>query len=363
MRLCVVGDGRSIHVQRFVEYLAGNHEVHLITHKPWESDSYETHYVGPFQPPKGIGIQSVSQLMRISANTKKTVRKIKPDLVHAHYLQDAALFAARSGFHPLVVSAWGSDVLIHPFRSRTYRIMTKYVLKKADAVHSVSGQLTSKLIELGTDSKKVFTLPYGVDTALFKPGEMQSGEIQNVVISTRNLKPVYNHQLMLRAAPQILKEIGNARFMIAGEGEQREELEVLARELNVADRVELLGSRKYDEIPSLLNSSKVYVSVSLSDGTSNSLMEAMACGIFPIVSDIEANAPWIKDGENGFLVPTDDPEVLAAKTVEAMRNEELRENARKINPGIVAERANWKKNMMEIEKLYDRLVKGVGARD
>jgi glycosyltransferase involved in cell wall biosynthesis len=131
----------------------------------------------------------------------------------------------------------------------------------------------------------------------------------------------------------------------------------------VNECVKFEGWVDHDELPGWLASSKVYVSTSLSDSLAISNLEAMACGIFPIVTDIPSNREWIEDGENGFIVPTDDPEILAQRMVEAMGNEKIREKAGIHNRRIVGERANWNKNMMEIEELYRVLVRGVGARD
>jgi glycosyltransferase involved in cell wall biosynthesis len=160
------------------------------------------------------------------------------------------------------------------------------------------------------------------------------------------------------AVPYIVKEIEDARIVIAGDGSEMEELASLARDLNVEDHVEFRGSARHDEVPELLRSSKVYVSSALSDGTSNSLLEAMACGVFPVVSNIEANRPWIDDGENGMLVPVDDPRKLSDAVVEALRNDGLRKSAMDINVAMVKKKGNWRDNMKEWEAIYSRLAGG-----
>ncbi|MFQ6061414.1 MAG: glycosyltransferase, partial [Thermoplasmata archaeon] len=159
MRLCLVGDVQSIHIQRFASYLAYSNEVHLLTHTAGSCNDTVVHDIGPYLPPTRIDYNTIRQLLRTVGRVKKAIKEVRPDIVHGHYLQDAAFFAARSGYHPLVVSAWGSDVLIHPFRSRAYRLMTKYVLKRADRIHSVSRHLTEKLIELGAKKEKILTVP------------------------------------------------------------------------------------------------------------------------------------------------------------------------------------------------------------
>jgi glycosyltransferase involved in cell wall biosynthesis len=102
----------------------------------------------------------------------------------------------------------------------------------------------------------------------------------------------------------------------------------------------------------------VYVSTSLSDSTSVSLLEAMAAGTFPVVTDIEANHEWIDDGENGFLVPVDDPAALADRIHRALADRALRERGRRLNQARIRERASWQDNMDEVCALFERLVAG-----
>jgi glycosyltransferase involved in cell wall biosynthesis len=109
-----------------------------------------------------------------------------------------------------------------------------------------------------------------------------------------------------------------------------------------------------------LAGAQVYVSTSLSDSTSVSLLEAMAAGAFPVVTDIEANREWIEDGRNGFLVPVDDPAVLASRIIAALADPELRRRARAHNLELVRRRASWRANMDAIERLFRRLVAGDG---
>lgn len=355
MRLCLFGDIQSVHVQRFAAHFAKRHEVHLVTHTSGSSDTATAHEVGPYLPPTSMNYQAVRQLLATVKKAKLVIRSIEPDIVHAHYLQDSGLFAARTGFHPLLVSAWGSDVLIHPFRSRPYRIITKYVLKKADRIHSVSKQLTEKMVGLGADERKIMTVPMGVDLDKFKP-RRNPVERENVVISTRSLEPIYNVGVLVRSAPLFLERVKDAKVVIAGDGELREDLETVARALLVSNRVEFIRKIEHAEMPNLLNSGRVYVSLSSSDGASSSLLEAMACGLFPVVSDIPANRNWIEDGKNGFLVPLENPEILAKRIIQALEDDALVSSAMQKNIETVRKKAVWQDNMKLIEKAYVQLV-------
>jgi glycosyltransferase involved in cell wall biosynthesis len=151
----------------------------------------------------------------------------------------------------------------------------------------------------------------------------------------------------------VLKEEPKTRFLIAGDGPERDHLEKEATKLNVNSAVQFLGRVPHEEMPNLLTQADIYVSTSLYDGTSVSLLEAMACGAFPVVTDILPNREWILDGENGFLIPTESETILGKKIVEAIRNDRLLSETSVKNRKIIEEKAHWEKNIGKIAKIYE----------
>jgi glycosyltransferase involved in cell wall biosynthesis len=107
-------------------------------------------------------------------------------------------------------------------------------------------------------------------------------------------------------------------------------------------------------MPNLLSQADIYVSTSAYDGTSVSLLEALGCGAFPVVTDIPSNREWITDGHNGFLISKEDERLLARRIVQAIRDQRLLAEAYKINRRIVKERAYWRDNIKRITDLYQR---------
>lgn len=116
--------------------------------------------------------------------------------------------------------------------------------------------------------------------------------------------------------------------------------------------VRFIGRIPHEKMPSLLAQADIYVSTSLHDGASVSLLEAMGSGAFPVVTDIPSNREWISDGDNGFLVPKEDENLLAKKIVEAIRNHRLLGEASTKNQEIVEQRAYWRENLKKITELY-----------
>jgi glycosyltransferase involved in cell wall biosynthesis len=359
MKLCLVANSQSIHTRRWASHFVDRgDEVHVLSYREGEIEGTTTHFIGPFTPPTGVNVHAIKQLGRIVKDVKRILEDIGPDLVHAHYLQDSGFFAALSGFKPLVVSAWGSDVLVHLYRNRIYRLMSLYVIKKADAIHSVGSNLTKKLVELGAPKKRIVTVPMGVDMSLFNPDAEPMVDDDKVIISTRSLEDIYNVQSLIKASPYIIKRYPDARIIVAGDGKERETLQSLADELDVSSNVEFVGAVGHNEMPRWLTSAKVYVSTSLSDSLAVSNLEAMACGVFPVVTNIPACREWIKDGNNGFLVPVNNPRMLGKRIVDALSDDKLRDSARLANRDIIMERANWKDNMKDVEKFYKKVLKG-----
>ena len=368
MKICYVADGTSIHTQRWINYFARKgHEIHLICWKlmPGYDKSVHIHLLTKLAPKIWAVSQYISFLFWI-VQVRRLVRKIRPDIVDGHFITVYGFLAACSGFHPLVVSAWGSDMLLQPKRNPLSKFTAKYALKKADIIICLFPIDIAKeqITELGIDSNKIRTVLLGVDTTEFNPSHRDEKirrtlgveRSQPVVISTRTLAPIYDVETLLKAIPLVLAEIPQAKFVIAGTGQQQGYLRELARVQGVSNSTKFIGWVPRTELPKYLSSADIYVSSSLSDGTSNSLLEAMACELAPIVTDIPANKAWINDGENGFLFPTRDYKTLGSKIIYLLNNEELREDFSRRSREIVQKKAEQQTEMKKLERIYHELV-------
>jgi glycosyltransferase involved in cell wall biosynthesis len=370
MKICYVAPARSIHTQRWVNYFARNgHECHLISYLfPANDDGFDTRvHIHPL----AVLLPRVWKVSRYFSGSlwplqvRRVLNRIKPDILHSHYVGVYGYLGAISGFHPLILSAWGSDILIAPKRSKIHRFLTKYSLRKADRIICVSPALGEEAMELGASRDKIEIVPTGVDTGEFdrrvRNGPLlRTLEIDEspVIVSTRSLKPVYDVETVIRAIPLVLAEIPRAKFVVAGTGEQADYLSELAHDLGISDNTRFVGWVPPSELPEYLSSADIYVSASLSDGASVSLLEAMACGLAPVVTDIPANRPWINDGETGFLFPAGDYRTLASKIIYLLKNDELREGFGRTSREIVQKKARQRTEMEKIDSIYTELIKG-----
>jgi glycosyltransferase involved in cell wall biosynthesis len=143
---------------------------------------------------------------------------------------------------------------------------------------------------------------------------------------------------------------------MAGDGPERDYLEKETKKLNVNSSIQFLGRIPHGEMANLLTQADIYVSTSLYDGTSVSLLEAMGSGAFPIVIDIPANREWIINGKNGFLVPTNEEEFLANRIIDAIHNQRFLEKSRTENLLIIEEKALWPVNIKRVKEVYKELL-------
>ncbi len=358
MKLCFIADARSIHAQRWTRFFAQRgHEVHLISPMPAKECDIGASklYVLKSFPHHIKFISGIFNLLYYFLQLKKIIRQVKPRILHAHYVTDCGLWGALCGHHPFILSAWGSDILVEPTMSRVARYFTRFALKRAELILAAGDRLVEPIIKLGATPDKISLLPIGVDIHKFAPVAKHKNTA--AVISTRTLAPIYNVETLIRAIPLVLKQIPEAKFTIAGDGAQKSYLEDLAKSLDVTDSVSFVGHLPHDHLPGYLASADVYVSTSLSDGSSISMLEAMACGPAPIVTDVGDVRNWITDGKNGFIIPPQKPDLLADSIMLLLKNQELRAEMGQINRRLIEERADFQKNMIEMERLYEQLVK------
>ena len=364
MRIAFIASGTN-NAQRWVNYIARKgHEVHLICREGMAGydNSVHIHLLTRLYPRSWALSQYPSFLFWIF-QARKLVKRMKPDIVDGHFITIYGFLAACSGFHPLVVTAMGSDILINPKRNLLLRTLTRYALKKADTVVCNSETVKMGLLELGTEPEKIRVIYNGIDTEQFYP-RLKDEDIINrwdvarvpLIISIRNLRPIYNVEMLIKAVPLVLRQFPEAKFIIGGDGELRDYLESLIVSLGVSDAVRFTGFIPHDEIPGYLASSDVYVSTSLSDGTSFSLQEAMACELAPVVTDLPANREWATDGETGFIVSVNDIQALADRVVYLLKNDEVRRRFGRRGREIIQARAEYQKEMGKLVEVYDMLV-------
>jgi glycosyltransferase involved in cell wall biosynthesis len=293
------------------------------------------------------------------------LRKTHPDFVHLHVQHYYSIPIILSGL-PYILNSWGIEVLSLPNANLFLKTLAKYTAMNAYAIIVDAKCLKKIWIEIGIPEDKIEIIPFGVDINLFNPKvngqiirkslELRKNDI--VVISTRPFyNDHYNVESLIRAVPLILKRHKNIKFIIKGSGPLEDYLKSLAEELNVSRHIRFVVSfMSHPKIAQYLTAADIYVSTCFIDSTSVSLLEAMACGLPPIVTDIPGNREWIENGVNGFLFPPKDPKALAEKIIELAENEPLRKRFGEKCFRIVKQRATWKESVARMEAIYKSLL-------
>lgn len=357
MRIAFLANGQSVHTKKWLSFFVDKeYDIHLITFTAGKRiGGVKTHNLRYFR--------KLAYLFRIW-EVKKVVKDINPDVLHAHFLSHYGMYGALTGFRPFVVSAWGSDVLIDPKRSRLKRYVVKYVVRSADVVTVNAEFLMKSVADLGASKERVRFVGHGVDPKKFCR-EIKNKALKErlkipvsspVIISTRSLKPIYNIETLIKAIPLVLESRTDTYFVIVGGGSLRQPLKAMVDQLKISENVKFVGTVPHLEVQDFLAMSDVYVSTSLSDTTPVSLLEAMACKLPVVVTNIEGNREWVKDGANGLLFPKRNFGVLAEKILYLLGDQNTRRQFGILNRKIVKKRGNYKKEMGEMEQIYRNLV-------
>jgi glycosyltransferase involved in cell wall biosynthesis len=349
MRLLFVGNIQSVHLRRWVSAaLAAGDEVAVCSFVRGRSEA-RVDVLRTFGLGKAAYLLGVPQL-------KRAAEQFRPDIVHAHYLTSYGAVAALAGLHPLLVTAWGSDLL--PVTSTTpfHRWAARRAVEGADLVTVVADHMKGPAVMLGADPNRLETVVFGLDLQLFKPKPTTPANRVPVVICTRNFDHVYRVDTLIAALAHLRHEGRHVDCRLIGDGPRRRQLQRAVRRLEVASAVAFLGRREPCEIANELSSADVFVSPSISDGNNVSLTEALACGAFPIATDIPANRQWIEPGVTGLLFPPGDARALARALAMAFDSPELRARARWINLEAVRQKANWETEVARMRGLYRRVL-------
>ncbi len=274
---------------------------------------------------------------------KKIYEKIKPDIIHAHFIQNYGLMAYLLK-KPYILSVWGRDLFSIAYKKfRNY--ISREILKSAKIIHVDAYSLKWLLVNnFQINPFKIINFPFGLESEILnKPLKPLKNDIFRIVEFRKHINEIYN-QLKILEAIKVLKKRGLKNFVLffLSKGKDSEYYKKICIEFGISDLVEFKPST-HSEIMDLLSESHIYISASFVDSTSVSLLEAMNFGAFPIVSDIWANFEWVIDDFNGYLFNPLNEYDIAQKIEKAMDFEKI-EKARVINKQIVKEKADWEKN-------------------
>jgi glycosyltransferase involved in cell wall biosynthesis len=261
------------------------------------------------------------------AGLGRVVREIDPDVFHGHFIVEHGFYGALTGFHPYVLTAWGSDIFVEPDRDRISRRIASWTLRRADLVTSNNQHMAGRIVSLGAPPGRVEVVTLGA-AAFFAERHTESVNVRGrapdddlVVLSTRAHEPLYNIDDIIEAFALVRGAPTPPRLVVAHSGSLTSHLRARAQEARIP--CEFTGTVGREKLRDLMTNAEVFVSVPSSDGTSVALLQAMAAGALPIVSNLETQREWIEDGVNGLLVPVGNPIALAEALERALSDPDL----------------------------------------
>jgi len=376
LRIAVLGDFDGVHTRSWLRwFVERGHELHGVAFYPPREplEGVNMHALRPARGDRPVAPNSASSktsrfprgLMRLAhavryraAGLARVLGSLDADVVHAHYLVEHGFYGASAGVRPYVVTAWGSDVLVEPRRDPVTNLIARYTVRRADLITSNNVYMAERIVALGAPPSKVEVVTLGTDR-YFTLRHNQSVNVRGrsdgaaCVLSTRAHEPLYNVEEIISAFDDVGRVRPGVRLVVAHGGSLTPALQRQASA--TGGQIEFPGFLERAAFRDALADAEIFVSVPSSDGTSVALLQAMAAGCFPIVSDLPTQRELIEDGVNGYRVPLHRPDILAQRVVAALADPELRLSAAARNRAFVERRGLNETEMLRMESLYRRL--------
>lgn len=334
---------------------AEGYNVHLIMLQPAEEEiKGSSIYILPFKKPFGYFL-NVFHLRRL-------LRKIQPDLLHVHYATGNGTLGRLSGFHPSILSVWGSDVMVTPFSSA---IMRRIVIKNLafyDWICSTSKVMADDTLKLCPRIKNLSLTPIGVDTCLFAPNP-KAADGRSITIGTvKTLDDIYGIDILLKAfveARHLLRSknpgiADKMKLFIAGGGPHRARLQRLAVRLHIDDVTCFAGQIANTKVSECLNQMDIFVAMSRLESFGVAVIEASACALPVVVSNVGGLKEVVLDGVTGYIVESENVHGAASRIVDLILNPDKGRKMGKAGRLFVQQRYEWQHCMSLMNDVYEK---------
>jgi len=365
MKVLLLAEANSAHILKWTGALSDQGvDVAVFSLSQFHGAFYKQKTVQVFTPislRKGYEhqkeIHKWKYLLAIPA-LRKAIRSFKPDILHAHYASSYGLLGALSGFHPLIISAWGSDIHDFPNEAPFGKQIIRFNLRRADRILCTSSAIAEEIKMY--NSSEVTITPFGVDPSFFKPlhnpGFFAHDDL--VIGTVKGLETVYGidilidcfHRLYLKKPHLPLK------LLIVGGGTQESYLKRLVKTLGIEDSVVFTGMIPYDEVPLYHNMLTVYAALSRSESFGVAVLEASACAKPVVVYDVGGLKEVVKDQVSGFVIPYGNTGGVVEAFEKLVENPGLAQVLGQNGRERVIRYYNWKDNVARMIDVYNNMI-------
>lgn len=303
----IFGNAESVHLLKWVKELQKYFDVIVVSSLGFMPEldellAEDKKYAFKIkQNENGASTGFLGKLLRL----QKIINQCKPHFVNAHYISSHGFLVALAKIESkhkfkFIASAWGTDVLVFPWKNKVFLQVMKFILSKADWITSDSEYMSDVIKKI--KHIEVLTFTFGLDSLPeYKPAKQD----ENLFFSNRGLSPNYNIDWVLNVFSIIYQKEPKSRLIVSNDGEEKDKLIKQSKKLGIEKAVAFIGFAKEKEQADIYARACGYFSLPSSDSTSVSLLEALAYGCIPILSDIPANREWVTDGVNGLLIKKD----------------------------------------------------------
>ena len=316
------------------------------------------------------------ELPRLVLDFRRIVNRIKPDIVHAGPIQTCSFIAVLSGFRPILTKSWGYDLVKDAESSKWMQWVTRYTLKRSAFFTSDANVTRDKAVSFGLNPENIVVFPWGVNIERFHPvkaegrrmkaektkskkklsvSSKQSKEV--TLFCSRTWEPIYGVDVLAKAFVKVAQHNPDVNLLLLGGGSQGARIRQILTNGGVMERVHFGGQVGQRDLPRWYHLADIYISPSHVDGSSVSLLEALACGMPCLVSDIAGNKEWVEEGVNGWLFRDGNADDLAEKILLAIKRRRSWGRIGKAARKTAEERADWKSNFGKLIEAYEKVVR------
>ena len=354
MKICFVGPANSSHIMKWSRWFSGHgHEVHIVSFQEGEVPGATVHYISTSANAAGSDLNKLFYLLK-AGKVRRTVRAISPEIINVHYATSYGTVMALTGIRNYILSVWGSDIYEFPEKSILHRLLLQFSLKRADTLFSTSLDMANKASRY---TKKSFHItPFGVDMELFSPDRRTRTDHDKFVVGiVKLLEKIYGIDYLLRAVARIRK--GNPEIPISvricGYGSQEEPLRELANQLGIGDITSFSGKIPQAQAATEWADMDVAVIPSIHhESFGVAAVEAQACGIPVIVSNVGGLTEVTEPDKTSIVVPTKDEDAIAKAILQLYENPDLCHRMGQDGRKRVLEKYELNQCFRKIESIY-----------
>ena len=361
MKILLLSDTYSEHTEKWAIGLADQgFEIGLFSFNKASYEWYNHKNITVFfEPEKKINAESnLTKLayLKYVGILKNIIKHFKPDILHAHYATSYGLVGALSGFHPYVISCWGTDVMKFPQKNFIAKSILKYNFKSADMLCATSNTIKEYIQKVTT--KIVTVIPFGVNVNEFTPKQVKSlfGPDDFIIGTIKPLEALYNNDILIKSFQILTKKYNNIKLLIIGEGYESENLKLLCKNLNIENKVVFTGRVPFAEVSNYFNMINILANLSEYESFGVSVVEAMACEKPVVVTNVGGLKEVVANDSLGLKVSVSNIDETVAALEQLILNKEMcktiGQNARR----HVLKYYNWDENLQEMIKIYNTLI-------